>query len=175
MLTWLVIIGGLKSIGRVVERLSPLKVGLYLAGGLVVIVTYGARLPEVLALVVREAFSTRAVAGGIGRRRRCWSALRYGLARGIYANEAGYGTAAVAYGTAASREPVQQGLHAIIEVFIVSFVTSTISALVLLLTGAWQSAPSAAPAPSSSPSRRRCPASAAGSSPSACSCSATPR
>ena len=69
VLTWLVIIGGLTPIGRVAERLSPLKVGLYLAGGLVVIVTYGARLPEVLSLVVTEAFSTRAVAGGVGRRR----------------------------------------------------------------------------------------------------------
>ncbi len=55
-------------------------------------------------------------------------AMRYGLARGMYANEAGYGTAAVAYGTAQSRHPVQQGLNAMMEVFIVSFVTSTISA-----------------------------------------------
>ena len=49
-------------------------------------------------------------------------AMRYGIARGVYANEAGYGTAAVAYGTAQSSQPVQQGLNAIIEVFIVSFV-----------------------------------------------------
>jgi AGCS family alanine or glycine:cation symporter len=138
VLTWLVIIGGLTSIGRVVQRLSPLKVALYLAGGLIVIVTHASRLPEVFALVVQEAFSTRAAVGsaaGVGM----WVAIRYGLARGIYANEAGYGTAAVAYGTAASREPVQQGLHAVLEVFVVSFVTSTISALVLLVTGAWQS------------------------------------
>ena len=66
-------------------------------------------------------------------------AMRYGIARGIYANEAGYGTAAVAYGTAQSTQPVQQGLNAIIEVFVVSFVTSTISALTILLTGVWQS------------------------------------
>ena len=66
-------------------------------------------------------------------------AMRYGLARGIYANEAGYGTAAVAYGTARSREPVQQGLNAVMEVFIVSFVTSTISALTILVSGVWQS------------------------------------
>jgi AGCS family alanine or glycine:cation symporter len=138
VLTWLVIIGGLSQIGRVVERLSPVKVGLYLAGGLIVIGTHAARLPDVFALVLREAFSTRAAVGsaaGAGM----LVAIRYGLARGIYANEAGYGTAAVAYGTAASREPVQQGLHAVLEVFIVSFVTSTISALVLLVTGAWQS------------------------------------
>jgi alanine or glycine:cation symporter, AGCS family len=145
VLTWLVIIGGLRSIGRAAERLSPLKVGLYLAGGLIVIVMHAARIPEVLALVVREAFSMQAATGsvaGVG----VWVALRFGLARGIYANEAGYGTAAVAYGTAASRQPRQQGLNAIIEVFVVSFVTSTISALVLLLTGAWQSGQSSAAA-----------------------------
>jgi alanine or glycine:cation symporter, AGCS family len=138
VLTWLVIIGGLGSIGRAAERLSPLKVGLYLVGGLIVIVSHAARIPDVLATVVREAFSMQAASGsvaGVG----VWVALRYGLARGVYANEAGYGTAAVAYGTAASRQPLQQGLNSIIEVFVVSFVTSTISALVLLLTGAWQS------------------------------------
>jgi AGCS family alanine or glycine:cation symporter len=66
-------------------------------------------------------------------------ALRYGLARGVYANEAGYGTAAVAYGTARSANPTQQGLNAVMEVFIISFITSNISALSILLTGAWQS------------------------------------
>ena len=63
----------------------------------------------------------------------------YGIARGIYANEAGYGTAAVAYGTARSTQPAQQGLNAVMETFIVSYVTSTISAMTILLTGAWQS------------------------------------
>jgi AGCS family alanine or glycine:cation symporter len=66
-------------------------------------------------------------------------AMRYGLARGIYANEAGYGTAAVAYGTARSERPAQQGLNAVAEVFIVSFVTSTISGLTILVSGAWRS------------------------------------
>jgi len=136
VLTWLVIIGGIKSIGRAAEKLTPLKVGLYLSGGLFVIVSFASHLPEVLALVVREAFSMRAVAGGsLG----FVVAMRYGLARGMYANEAGYGTAAVAYGTAQSRRPVQQGLNAVMEVFIVSFVTSSISALTILLTGAWLS------------------------------------
>ena len=60
--------------------------------------------------------------------------MRYGLARGIYANEAGYGTAGVVYGTARSERPAQQGLNAVMEVFIVSFVTSTISALTILVT-----------------------------------------
>jgi AGCS family alanine or glycine:cation symporter len=136
VLTWLVIIGGIQAIGRAAEKLSPLKVGLYLIGGLVVILTNAARLPDVLSTIVSEAFSTRAAAGGaVG----WFVAMRYGIARGIYANEAGYGTAAVAYGTAKSEQPAQQGLNAVIEVFIVSFVTSTISAMTILLTGVWQS------------------------------------
>jgi AGCS family alanine or glycine:cation symporter len=138
VLTWLVIIGGIKSIGRAAERLAPLKVFLYLAGGLIVILTHASELPEVLGLILREAFSTRAAIGtaaGTGM----MVAMRYGLARGIYANEAGYGTAAVVYGTARSQEPVQQGLNAVMEVFIVSFVTSSISALTILVSGVWRS------------------------------------
>ncbi len=109
---------------------------LYLGGGLIVIVMFAANIPAVLALVFREAFSLRATAGGaLGM----VVAMRYGLARGMYANEAGYGTASVAYGTARSRHPEQQGLQAVMEVVIVSFVTSTISAMTILLTGAWQS------------------------------------
>ncbi|HEX7086329.1 MAG TPA: amino acid carrier protein [Vicinamibacterales bacterium] len=136
VLAWLVIIGGIRSIGRAAERLTPLKVGLYLAGGLFVMISFASRIPEVLSLVVREAFSTQAAAGGtLG----FVIAMRYGLARGMYANEAGYGTAAVAYGTAQSGRPLDQGLNAVTEVFIVSFVTSTISAMTILLTGAWVS------------------------------------
>jgi alanine or glycine:cation symporter, AGCS family len=134
LLVWLVIIGGIKSIGRAAEKLTPLKVGLFLAGSLVVIVTFAPRIPGVLALVFREAFTLQSALGfGI------FTAMRYGLARGLYANEAGYGTAAVAYGTARSSTPVQQGLNAGMEVFIVSFGTCTLTALTVLLTGAWTS------------------------------------
>jgi AGCS family alanine or glycine:cation symporter len=136
ILTWLVIIGGIKSIGRAAEKLSPLKVGLYLVGGLIVIVFNLARIPSIISLVFERALSFQAAAGGgLG----ILVALRYGIARGIYANEAGYGTAAVAYGTARSTQPVLQGLNAVMEVFVVSFVTSTISAMTILLTGVWQS------------------------------------
>ena len=134
ILTWLVIIGGIKSIGRAAQTLSPLKVGLYLVGGLIVIIVNAARVPEVLAMIFREALTTQSLLG-FGM----FKAIRYGIARGIYANEAGYGTAAVAYGTAQSNNPTQQGLNAVMEVFIVSFVTSTISAMTILLTGSWQS------------------------------------
>ena len=130
VLTWAVIIGGVKSIGRAAEKLAPLKVGLYLIGGLVVILTFADRLPYVLSMVVTEAFSPRA---GLGF--GMFVVMRYGIARGIYANEAGYGTAAVAYGTAKTTNPAQQGLQAVMEVFIVSFVTATISAMAILVSG----------------------------------------
>lgn len=134
VLAWLVVIGGVRSVGRAAERLAPAMVVLYLVGGLIVIVTFASRLPEVLGLVFRSAFSAQAAGGGalgVG----VMAAVRYGLARGIYANEAGYGTAAVAYGTARSARPVEQGLNAMVEVYIVSFLTSSISALTILVSG----------------------------------------
>jgi AGCS family alanine or glycine:cation symporter len=130
VLTWAVIIGGIKSIGRAAEKLVPVKVGLYLIGGMVVIISFADRLPHVFSMVFHEALTTRS-AMGFGM----FIAMRYGIARGIYANEAGYGTAAVAYGTAKSGRPVQQGLQAVMEVLIVSFVTATISAMTILVSG----------------------------------------
>ena len=130
VLTWAVIIGGIKSIGRAAEKLAPLKVGLYLVGGAVVIISFADRLPYVFSMVFREALTTQS-AMGFGM----FIAMRYGIARSIYANEAGYGTAAVAYGTARSDQPSQQGLQAVMEVLIVSFVTATISAMTILVSG----------------------------------------
>jgi len=130
VLVWVVIIGGIKVIGRAAETLAPLKVAAYLIGGVVVIVTFAGRVPHVLSMVVHEAFTMRS-GMGFGM----FIAMRYGIARGVYANEAGYGTAAVAYGTAKSADPAQQGLQAVMEVFIVSFVTSTISAMTILVSG----------------------------------------
>ena len=139
ILAWLVIIGGIQSIGRAAERLAPTMVALYLLGGLLVIVTHADQ---------RGRRARPGGEGGLLAPGRAWAgaagvgimtAMRYGLARGIYANEAGYGTAAVAYGTAKSRRPVQQGYAAVMEVFVVSFVTSTISALTILVTGVWRS------------------------------------
>ena len=138
VLTWLVIVGGVRSIGRAAAKLSPAKVILYLAGGLLVIVLHADRLPATFALIFREAFSLRAAAGsaaGVGM----IMAIRYGLARGMYANEAGYGTAAFVYGTARSQQPARQGLAAVMEVFVITFLTSSISALTILVTGAWRS------------------------------------
>ncbi|MGE0640451.1 MAG: alanine/glycine:cation symporter family protein [Thermoanaerobaculia bacterium] len=135
LLTWVVVIGGAKSIATAAEKLAPAMVGLYLVGGLIVIVAFAGRLPGALALVFREAFSLHAAGGGAAGT-AMMLAVRYGLARGIYANEAGYGTAAVAYGSARSARPAEQGLNAMVEVYIVSFLTSSISALTILVSGA---------------------------------------
>ena len=125
-----VVLGGIRSIGRVAEALAPIKVGLFLVGGLVVIVTFAERLPYVLSLVMTEALTPRSGLGfGV------FVAMRYGIARSVYATEAGYGTAAVAYGTAKTSDPKQQGLQAVMEVFIISFVTTTLSALTILVSG----------------------------------------
>ena len=130
VLTWAVIIGGIKVIGRVAEKIAPLKVILYVAGGLVVIVTFANQIPHVFSMVFHEAL-TRRSAMGFG----VFVAMRYGVARGVYANEAGYGTAAVAYGTARTEDPSKQGLQAVMEVFVISFVTATMSGLTILVSG----------------------------------------
>lgn len=136
VITWLVIVGGVKSIGRAAEWLTPLKVSLYMIGGLIVIGMHITQLPAVLSLIFREAFSFEAGIGATGGI-SIQTALRYGLARGAYANEAAYGTAAVVYGVAKSARPEQQGLNAVMECFIITFVTSSISALSIMLTGVW--------------------------------------
>jgi AGCS family alanine or glycine:cation symporter len=136
-LTLAVVIGGVQSIGRTLERLSPVKVLLYVGGGAAVLLLNAPALPGALAAVFRGAFTGDAAFGGamgVG----IMNAMRYGVARGIYASEAGYGTAAVVYGAARSSDPRQQGLAAVMETFIVAFVTSSISALSIIVTGVWR-------------------------------------
>lgn len=145
LLCLVTIIGGVTTIGRALEKAAPLKVILYLSGGAIVLLTHAADLPAAFSMIVRGAFTSDAVVGGtagVG----IMVAMRYGIARGIYANEAGYGTAGVVYGAARSKDPFHQGLNAIMEVFIVSFVTSSISALSIIVTGVWKAGPTGAAA-----------------------------
>jgi AGCS family alanine or glycine:cation symporter len=145
ILALVTIIGGVKSIGRALEKATPLKVILYLTGGAIVLLTHAADIPAAFAMVLRGAFTPDAAVGGtagVG----VMLAMRFGIARGIYANEAGYGTAAVVYGAARSKDPFHQGLNAIMEVFIISFVTSSISAFSIIVTGVWKAGPTGAAA-----------------------------
>ena len=145
VLCFVTIIGGVKTIGRALEKAAPLKVILYLTGGAIVLVSHGADLPAAFSMIFQGAFGLDAALGGTAGA-GIMLAMRYGIARGIYANEAGYGTAAVVYGAARSKDPFHQGLNAIMEVFIVSFVTSSISALSIIVTGVWKAGPTGAAA-----------------------------
>ena len=139
------IIGGVKTIGRALEKAAPLKVILYLTGGAIVLISHAGELPKAFSMVLSGAFGLDAALGGTAGA-GIMLAMRYGIARGIYANEAGYGTAGVVYGAARSKDPFHQGLNAIMEVFIVSFVTSSISALSIIVTGVWKAGPTGAAA-----------------------------
>ncbi len=136
--TWLVVIGGIRSIARFAEKLVPLKIVLYVGGALYVILANLPSIPATVGLIFRQAFTPTAAIGGFAGATVLLSA-RLGAARGLYANEAGLGTAGMAYGTARSYDPVRQGLIATVDVFVITFVTCTMSALVVTVTGRWTS------------------------------------
>ncbi len=133
---WLVVIGGLRSIARLAEKLVPLKIALYVAGSLYVILADFRMIPHTLRLIFAHAFTPTAALGGFAGA-SVLLAARLGAARGLYANEAGLGTAGMAYGAARSNDPVRQGLIATVDVFVITFVTCTMTALVVTVSGEW--------------------------------------
>jgi len=136
ILTWLVVIKGIKSIGKVTELLSPLMVVLYLFGALFTIVYYGSNIPHAISLIFVGAFKPTAVAGGVAGMTVA-RAIRYGLSRGSYSNEAGAGTAGVYHASARTSEPVRQGFIAALDVFIDTIVICSLTAFAVLVSGAW--------------------------------------
>jgi AGCS family alanine or glycine:cation symporter len=135
-MTWLVIIGGLKTIARTAEFLSPIMTLFYLAGGLLVIILNADKLGFVFREIFTFAFTVkRAVGGFVGA--SMLMALRYGAARGAYSNEAGTGSVAIMHATAKTDDPVRQSLIAMIGVFIDTIVVCTITALVILTADVW--------------------------------------
>ncbi len=126
-------IGGVKRIGQVMERLIPLLVGVYLFGALGVIATHWQALGQVLRSVFTAAFSPQAVLGGgvgIGLRH----AIRWGISRGVFSNEAGLGSAPIVHGMAEAK-PEEQGLMGIFEVFLDTIVLCTLTAFAILCSG----------------------------------------
>ena len=136
VLTWLVIIGGIKSIARVTTFLSPIMVFLYIFGAFITIFLFIDQVPHALSLIMTGAFKPSAISGGVAGATIA-RAIRYGLSRGAYSNEAGTGTAAVFHATAKTSEPVRQGLIAALDVFIDTLVICTLTALAVLVTGVW--------------------------------------
>jgi AGCS family alanine or glycine:cation symporter len=136
VLTWLVIVGGIKSIAKVTTFLSPFMVCLYIFGAFFTLIAFAPHLPHAFYLIFVGAFKPSAITGGVVGMTVA-RAIRYGLARGAYSNEAGTGTAAVFHATAQTSEPVRQGLIASLDVFIDTIVICSLTALAVLVTGVW--------------------------------------
>ena len=116
-ITALVILGGIKRIGAFAEYLVPFMAILYLAGGLVVMIRFAGEIPGALSLVFSSAFSGAAATGGFAGSTVAM-ALRYGIARGLFSNEAGLGSAPMVHAAATTDHPVRQGMYGIFEVFV---------------------------------------------------------
>ena len=134
----LVIIGGIKRIGAVAERLVPTMVILYFVFGFIVIFAHITEIPQAFLLIFKHAFTPSAALGGfMGATVK--QALSMGFRRGLLTNEAGLGSAPIAHAAAQTPSPVHQGLIGIGEVFIDTIVVCSITALINLSTGMWQS------------------------------------
>lgn len=134
----LIVLGGIRRLAAVTEKMVPLMSAFYLCSALVIIVLNAERIPEVISRIMKSAFSGQAACGGFAGAGVA-SALRFGFARSIFSNEAGLGSASIAHAAAKTDHPVRQGLWGICEVFIDTHVICTMTALVILLTGAWTS------------------------------------
>lgn len=135
VLVGLVIAGRIERIGRITVRLVPAMVLLYLYMTITVLYTFAADIPATLMLIVTDAFTGEAVAGGsIG------AVILIGVRRGAFSNEAGIGTESMAHGAAKTQEPIREGIVAMVGPVVDTLVVCTCTALIILLTGVWQSA-----------------------------------
>ncbi|MBP7571309.1 MAG: sodium:alanine symporter family protein [Acidobacteria bacterium] len=138
VLTALVILGGLKRIASVTERLVPGMILLYLGFGLVVLALNVTHLPGALWLIFENAFTPTAATGGfLGA--TMMQGIQFGARRGILSNEAGLGSAPIAHAAAQTPSPITQGLVGVMEVFIDTIVVCTFTGLILMSTGMWTS------------------------------------
>jgi AGCS family alanine or glycine:cation symporter len=128
-----VVFGGIQRVGYVAVRLVPAMVLLYMGMTALVLVAHITELPRYLLLIVTEAFTAQSAAGGLV------GVITIGVMRGAFSNEAGIGTEAMAHGAAKTTEPVREGLVAMLGPVIDTLVVCTCTALVILLTGVWQS------------------------------------
>ena len=137
MLTALVVIGGVKNIANVTEKLVPIMVGLYLILGFIIIVINFQAIPGTIGLIFKEAFYPTSVAGG-GIGAALASTMRWGFARGVYSNEAGLGSSPIAHAAAKTDHPVRQAFWGIAEIIVDTVLICTTTGLVVLLSGVWK-------------------------------------
>ena len=138
VLTAAVILGGLSRIAAVAAKLVPTMAIAYIVGALFVIVKHYDQVPAALLLIINSAFTETAAVGGFTGA-AVWAAIRFGVARGVFSNEAGLGSAPIAHAAARTKNPVQQGMIAMLGTFIDTLIVCTMTALVIVLTGAWSS------------------------------------
>ncbi len=132
----MVILGGVKKIASVNEKLVPFMAMVYIVCSLSCIIINAEKIPSALRLIVREAFSFKAAAGG-GAGYGIMASMKYGFSRGVFSNEAGLGSAPIAYASSDTKDPVTQGFWGMFEVFFTTIVICTCSALVILTTDLW--------------------------------------
>ncbi len=136
ILTAVVILGGIKSIARFSAAVVPIMIVLYIIANITVLVVFADRLPAALALVFSDAFSGTAAAGGfLGA--SVILAVQMGVARGIFSNESGLGTGAIAAACAKTHQPVRQAMVSMTQTFTDTLIMVTLTALAIIVTGAW--------------------------------------
>ncbi|MDO3721539.1 sodium:alanine symporter family protein [Marinobacter sp. chi1] len=138
-----VLIGGIRRIGHVASALVPLMAISYLLAGLTVLAINVAEIPAAIGMVIQHAFTPIAAEGGFAGA-AVWAAIRFGVARGIFSNEAGLGSAPIAHAAAQTRNPINQGLVAMLGTFIDTIIICTITGLVIITSGVWTSGVSGA-------------------------------
>ena len=136
--TALVVLGGIKSIGRITGVVVPVMIVFYVGGCLLILMFNISGIPSALALVVEQAFTPTAASGGFAGA-TVMLAIRMGVARGVFSNESGLGSAPIAAAAAQTKHPVIQALVSMTQTFIDTIVICTMTGLVLILTGAWDS------------------------------------
>lgn len=138
VLAGLVLLGGIKRIANVAGKLVPLMALSYLVAGVSILIMNIEALPAAFDLIFTHAFTPVAATGGFAGA-AVWAAIRFGVARGIFSNEAGLGSAPIAHAAASTNSPVQQGTIAMLGTFIDTLLLCSITGLVIITTGAWSS------------------------------------
>jgi AGCS family alanine or glycine:cation symporter len=132
----LVLIGGIRRIAVVAGKLVPFMAITYLVAGLVVLGMNASEIPTAIELIIKHAFTPVAATGGFAGA-AVWAAIRFGVARGIFSNEAGLGSAPIAHAAATTTSPVRQGTIAMLGTFIDTIIICSITGLVIIVSGVW--------------------------------------
>ena len=141
-----VIIGGVKRIAAVNEKLVPVMAIFFILASIVALIFNADKIPAAFALIFKEAFNFKSAFGGAAGY-SILSAMRYGVGRGVFSNEAGLGSAPIAHAASSAEDPVKQGVWGVFEVFITTIIICTMSAIVVLTSGIYSEAYSAGIAP----------------------------